>query len=70
MRLRALRPTTARVAGLQLEFQAGDELRTELSTKYTRERLAERASHAGLRLEGWWSDPRGWFGVGLLRPIR
>ncbi len=68
MRLRAVRPTTARIAGLRLDFGEGDELRTELSTKYTPERLAERAQLAGLVVDRWYSDPKGWFGVALLRP--
>ena len=44
MRLRAPRPVSVLVAdlGLRVEFAAGEELRTEISAKFTRERVAGR----------------------------
>ena len=53
MRLRSQRPCTVLVAdlGLRVEFAAGEELRTEISAKFTRERVADDFEAAGLRLE-------------------
>lgn len=68
MRLRATHATEATVAGLRLRFEPGDWIRTELSTKYTVERLAERAALAQLEVEASWTDAAARFGVVLLRP--
>ena len=67
MRLRAQRPMTVRVADLdlQVEFAAGEELRTEISAKFTRERLERDYAAAGLELRGWYTDPEELFAVTL-----
>ena len=54
----ARRPGRSGVEGidLEVEFAAGEELRTEISTKFTRERLEEVYAHAGLELCGWFTD--------------
>jgi L-histidine N-alpha-methyltransferase len=69
MRLRARRPLSARVpgAGISLTLEAGDEIRTELSCKYTRESLAARLGGTGLVLERFFSDEEGLFASVLLR---
>ena len=69
MRLRALRPVGARVpaAGLTVTLRAGDEIRTELSCKYTRESFAARLGGTGLVLERWITDPERLFASALLR---
>jgi L-histidine N-alpha-methyltransferase len=69
MRLRAKRPVTARVpaAGIKLALEAGDEIRTELSCKYTRESLTARLAGTGLALERWLTDPERLFASVLLR---
>ena len=53
MRLRARRPCSVLVAGLGLrvEFAAGEELRTEISAKFTRSRIEADFQAAGLALE-------------------
>jgi L-histidine N-alpha-methyltransferase len=66
MRLRATRDTSAHVVGQALSFSAGDELRTELSCKYTRALLAERAAPAGLVVQDWFTDDEGLFALALL----
>jgi L-histidine N-alpha-methyltransferase len=50
-----------------LALQAGDEIRTELSCKYTRETFAARLRGTGLELERWITDPQGLFASVLLR---
>ena len=69
MRLRAKRATRARVgaADLVLDLASGDEILTEVSCKYTRERVSALASVGGLVLDGWWTDPDRLFALGMLR---
>ena len=71
MRLRARRPCTVLVAGLGLrvEFAAGEELRTEISAKFTRERVQADLNAAGLSLDGWYTDGDGLFAVSLARRL-
>ena len=72
MRLRATRPCRVRVAalGLDVQFAAGEELRTEISAKFTRRRLAADFAAAGLELATLWTDPDGLFAVSLAAPAR
>jgi len=67
MRLRARSAQTVRVAalGLSVEFEAGEELRTEISAKFTRPRLEADFGAAGLGLEQWFTDPDGLFALSL-----
>ena len=69
IRLRAHRAQTVRVAALDLDvpFERGEELRTEISTKFTRERLDADLEAAGLTLEQWYTDPEGRFALSLSR---
>lgn len=59
IRLRSLGDQTVRLDGLDLtvRFAAGEEMRTEISTKFTRERLEGVYREAGLRPDGWFTDP-------------
>jgi L-histidine Nalpha-methyltransferase len=68
MRLRALRPMRVRVpeAGLALRFERGDEIRTELSCKYTRESFAAKLPGTGLGLRRFFTDGEGLFALALL----
>jgi L-histidine Nalpha-methyltransferase len=70
MRLRALRTATVTIPRLNLEvsFAAGEEVRTEISAKFTRERLEGDYGAAGLRLTDWWTDPQGLFALSLAAP--
>jgi L-histidine Nalpha-methyltransferase len=70
MRLRARRPCSVLIAGLGLrvEFAAGEELRTEISAKFTRGRLEADYRAAGLELERWFTDPDELFALSLARP--
>ena len=49
-------------------FAAGEELRTEVSAKFRRERVEAELGTAGLRMTRWWTDPDGDFGVSLAVP--
>jgi L-histidine N-alpha-methyltransferase len=67
MRLRARRPQTVRIArlGLRVEFAPGEELRTEISAKFTRSRVEADFGAAGLRLDRWYTDARDRFALSL-----
>jgi L-histidine N-alpha-methyltransferase len=67
MRLRAREPQTVRIAGvaLHVEFAAGEELRTEISAKFTRSRLESDFAAAGLRLDSWYTDEDALFALSL-----
>ena len=69
IRLRSLAAQAVRVEGIDLtvEFAAGEFLRTEISTKFTRERLEEVYEHAGLELCGWFTDAAGDYALSLAR---
>jgi L-histidine N-alpha-methyltransferase len=56
MRLRATSPQRVRVLDLDVEFAEGEELRTEISAKFRRDRVEEELAAAGLRLTQWWTD--------------
>jgi L-histidine N-alpha-methyltransferase len=69
MRLRARREHTTLVRDLDLSvhFDAGEELRTEISAKFTPARLERDLSAAGLRLVRWLTDPEQLFALTLSR---
>ncbi len=71
MRLRALEPQTVRVEALDLdvEFAAREELRTEISAKFTPERLRGDLAAAGLELVEVFTDPDELFAVSLARSV-
>jgi L-histidine N-alpha-methyltransferase len=69
MRLRARRAVTVTVRDLNLvvDFDPGEELRTEISAKFRRDRLAGELAAAGFEPGGWWSDADSWFSLSLWR---
>ena len=69
MRLRARHDQRVRVPGahFELTLRRGQEIRTELSCKYTRPTFEARLARTGLRLESWFSDAESLFAVALLR---
>jgi L-histidine Nalpha-methyltransferase len=71
MRLRAARPCSVLVGdlGLRVEFAAGEELRTEISAKFTRARVEADFAAAGLGLDCWFTDSDRLFAVSLARPL-
>jgi L-histidine N-alpha-methyltransferase len=65
MRLRACGKQRVRVGAsdLELDLADGEEIRTEVSTKFTRERLEEELASAGMRMAAFYSD--GLFGLSV-----
>jgi L-histidine N-alpha-methyltransferase len=70
IRLRSLADQEVRIEGLDLDvaFAAGEEMRTEISTKFTRERLESVYAGAGLELRGWFTDAAGDYALSLAAP--
>jgi L-histidine N-alpha-methyltransferase len=71
MRLRSLREQVVRIRALDLEvhFADGEEIRTEISSKFTRERLAADLHAAGLGLQRFLTDADGMFAVSICAPL-
>ena len=70
MRLRSRGAQTVHVKDLDLhvEFADGEEMRTEISAKFRRERVEAELSAAGLAVAAWWTDPSGDFALSLSVP--
>jgi L-histidine N-alpha-methyltransferase len=65
MHLRARRDHTIHIHDLSLEvpFQKGETIHTESSRKYTRGAATECFKQAGLTVDEWYGDPKGWFSL-------
>jgi L-histidine N-alpha-methyltransferase len=70
MRLRATRACTVFIEALdlQVEFAPGEELRTEISAKFTADRLRSDLKAAGLALRQMLTDPDDRFAVSVSEP--
>ena len=69
IRLRSLRRQVIEFKTLDMlvAFERGEEMRTEISTKFARDGLAGIYGEAGLELTEWWTDPAGLFALSLAR---
>jgi L-histidine Nalpha-methyltransferase len=67
IRLRSLADQTVTLSALdmQVEFADREEMRTEISSKFTREQLEAIYSEVGLEIVEWWTDPDGLFALSL-----
>jgi L-histidine N-alpha-methyltransferase len=67
MRLRAASEQRVMVAALDLtvEFAAGEEMRTEISAKFTPAQVQGELEAAGMEAVRFWTDPAGDFGLTL-----
>jgi L-histidine N-alpha-methyltransferase len=70
MRLRADQACHARLEAIDLDidFSAGEEVRTEISAKFTPQRLTADLGAVGLELSMLYSDPDKLFALALARP--
>lgn len=71
MRLVSQCAQTVRVGALdiELELAEGDEILTEISAKYDRERLESLLSQSGFELMEWMTDDAGLFALSLARRV-
>lgn len=69
MRLRANRDQTVRIAAIDtvIEFRAGDDICTEISRKFTRDRFTDSLTASGFGLLGWFTDSDERFALALAR---
>ncbi len=69
MRLRAGEPELAHIGALDLDvrFEAGEELRVEISTKFDPEEIAAELAEAGFGDTEFFTDTAGDFAVALTR---
>jgi L-histidine N-alpha-methyltransferase len=69
IRLRSLTNQVVNVSALDMQaaFSAGEEMRTEISTKFARPGLEGIYAEAGLELTDWWTDADGLFALSLAR---
>ncbi|MER5740368.1 L-histidine N(alpha)-methyltransferase [Streptomyces sp. NPDC002262] len=67
MRLRARHALTVKIPDLDLAvpFEAGEELRTEVSAKFRQEGVRAELAEAGFELARWWTDEEGRFALSL-----
>jgi L-histidine N-alpha-methyltransferase len=70
MRLRANGAQVVRIndAGLELRFADGEEIRTEISAKFTRDAVMRELKAAGLALDDFFTDGAGLFGLAFASP--
>jgi len=71
IRLRSLRRQLVEISALDLTvpFERGEEMRTEISTKFARQGLEGIYAEARLEMAGWWTDPEDLFGLSLARAV-
>ena len=71
IRLRSLKHQVIDINGLDLQvaFAAGEEMRTEISTKFMRAGLESIYAEAGLELTDWWTDPDALYALSLARAV-
>jgi L-histidine N-alpha-methyltransferase len=69
MRLRSERRQQVHLPaiGLELDLEAGEEIRTEISAKYDRESAEALLAGAGFEPVDWFTDPERLFGLALAR---
>jgi dimethylhistidine N-methyltransferase len=65
LRSRALQTVHVRGLGLTLRFEEGEDILTEISAKFRRDRMGAELAAAGLTLVAWWTDPAGDYAVSL-----
>ena len=56
-----------RAIDLQISFDAGEEVRTEISAKFQRAGVDDELRRAGLTMRRWWTDPAQDFALSLSR---
>jgi L-histidine N-alpha-methyltransferase len=71
MRLRARRAMLVTLPGVDLEvsFEAGEELRTEISAKFSRDGIAVELEAAGFHIAGQWSDSQDRYAVTVAEAV-
>ncbi|HSE69603.1 MAG TPA: L-histidine N(alpha)-methyltransferase [Nocardioidaceae bacterium] len=71
MRLRAGRAMTVKLPAIDVAVQLaeGEEIRTEISAKFRKERVEDELTRAGFALDAWWTDEEERFALSLARAV-
>ena len=71
MRLRATRSMEVHVpvVGVTVRFVEGEQLRTEVSAKFRKDRVKAELADAGFEIQHWWTDSQSRFGVSLAKAV-
>ncbi|MFF2319252.1 L-histidine N(alpha)-methyltransferase [Arthrobacter sp. NPDC058097] len=71
MRLRATKPMLVRLpsVGLDIRFDEGEELRTEISAKFRLEGVARELESAGFSIAGQWTDSQNRYAMTLAEAV-
>ena len=71
MRLRSYQDqrVTLPAIGLDVDFAAGEEMRTEVSAKFRRGGAEAELASAAFEMRSWWTDDDGQFGLSLSVPV-
>jgi L-histidine N-alpha-methyltransferase len=59
---------TLSALGLTVSFTEGEEMRTEISAKFRRDRWEAELAAAGLAMQSWWTDEHAQVAVSLSVP--
>ena len=72
MGVRSLRAQRVALPAVDLvvEFEEGETLRTEISTKFRRDGIERELDAGGLAVEAWWTDGQGDFALCLAQPAQ
>ena len=65
LRSRSAQRVAIDALGIVVEFESGEEVRTEVSAKFRRERVESELAAVGFDIIGWWTDPLEQFAVSL-----
>jgi L-histidine N-alpha-methyltransferase len=65
LRSAGVQTVTVPALGLTVPFGDGEEMRTEISSKFRPEGVAAELARAGFELRCWWTDGAGDFGLSL-----
>jgi len=65
MHLQAKQRTTVVIKDLDLAvaFEKGETIHTEICRKFSEENAMKMFSEVGLKVERWFTDPKGWFSL-------
>jgi L-histidine N-alpha-methyltransferase len=69
LRARVAHQVKVGALGLVVPFDAGEEMRTEISVKFTRKGLETALAAAGFRRSRWWTDRARDFSLSLWRKL-
>ena len=68
LRARTTQSVTIRALDMKVDFDAGETLLTEISSKFTRGQVEDELWEAGFVVEQTWTDAEGDFLLTLARP--